>query len=67
MFIVNRDTGVKLGYCTLSGRSKPSLVVYNPLTNTYRKYATFNNDIAADDFMQVLIQMIGLSQEGEQK
>lgn len=63
MYIVNQNTGIKLGYCTFSGKSKPSLVVYNPSTNTYRKYATFNTDIAADAFMQVLIQMIGLNEE----
>jgi len=70
MILENSQTGVRIGAMYLPGRKKPCLVVdttrgrtkhqHNPCIT---KYASFNNDFAASEFMMILAEFMGVKEE----
>lgn len=61
-WLVNNQTGVKIGVMDMSpARKKPCLVVIRG--NKAIKYASFNNDMAADEFLDILTGFIGANSE----
>ena len=57
MFLKNETTGIMIGVADMPERKKPCLVVKDGVTMT--KYASFNNDFAADKFMEILSEFVG--------
>lgn len=57
MMLVNNRTGMKIGVQNLPGLSRPCLVVQDNAQIV--KYASFNNDFMADEFMQILADFVG--------
>lgn len=57
MWLVNRLTGIKIGSMNMSpARKKPCLVVDDGKCVT--KYASFNNETAALEFMEILAEFV---------
>ena len=48
----------------MPGRKKPCLVVFDG--NCETKYASFNNEYAADRFMEILADFVGIEKEADQ-
>ncbi len=61
MILENNITGIRIGVYTLPQRTKPCLCVEKG--NCLTKYATFNNDLAANDFMEILAEFVGARNE----
>ncbi len=57
MRLVNEETGMEIGVANMPGRVKPCLIVKTD--NVTTKYASFNNDFAADRFMELLSDFVG--------
>ena len=57
-WLVSNQTDIRIGVMDMSpARKKPCLVVMDG--NKVVKYASFNNDMAADEFMDILADFIG--------
>ena len=57
MWLVNKLTGIKIGSMDMSpARKKPCLVVNDGKSIT--KYASFNNEMAALEFMEILADFV---------
>ena len=70
MILKNSITGVRIGAMDLPGLKKPCLVVDTTKgttkyqhTNCIAKYASFNNDLAASEFMMILAEFVGANDE----
>ena len=62
MFVLeNKLTGVKIGVYKMPGRKKPCLGIKEGSSLT--KYATFNNEFAADEFMEKLAEFTNARDE----
>lgn len=66
----NKATGVRIGVMDLQYRKKPCLVVDTTRGQTkyqmdpcITKYASFNNDLAASEFMMILAEFVGAKEE----
>ena len=66
MILTNKKTGVNIGVMDMPGRKKPCLVVDTTKGRTkyypdpgIRKYASFDNDLAASEFMMILSEFVG--------
>ena len=58
MILTNTKTGVSIGVYDMPYRKKPCLAIQEG--NTLIKYASFNNDFAATEFMEKLRNFIGV-------
>lgn len=61
MMLENKITGVRIGVMDMPYRKKSCLVVQEG--NRVTKYASFNNDLSAVDFMEILARFMGVSDE----
>lgn len=59
MTIIQDKHGRKICAMHFPYRKKICLAIYDKHTNAYIKVATFNNDEAADEFMEYLARFIG--------
>ena len=69
MVIKNEKTGVSIAATHMPFRKKMCLTIIEG--NTETKYATFNNDEAAEEFMKKLVEFVcglkkGFNWEGEE-
>ena len=63
MILTNTKTGVSIGVYDMPYRKKPCLAIREG--NVLTKYASFNNDFAAFEFMQKLSDFIGVKNNEE--
>ena len=56
MILVNSKTNTAIGVFDIPGRKKPCLCIRQG--NALIKYASFNNDLAATEFMEKLSEFI---------
>lgn len=69
MVLENMKTGVRIGAADLPGRKKPCLIVdttkgrskyqHDPCIT---KYASFNNELSASEFMMILAEFMGVKE-----
>lgn len=59
MILENKQSGIRIGVYDMPYRTKPCLCVQDG--NRLTKYATFNNDLAANDFMEILAEFMGVT------
>ena len=58
MILTNTKTGVSIGVYDMPYRKKPCLAIREG--NVLTKYASFNNELAAVEFMEKLSDFIGV-------
>ena len=58
MILTNTSTDVSIGVYDMPYRKKPCLAIREG--NVLTKYASFNNDLAATEFMEKLRNFIGI-------
>ena len=58
MILENKQSGIRIGVYNMPYRIKPCLCVQDG--NRLTKYATFNNDLAAHEFMKILAEFVGV-------
>lgn len=63
MILTNKKTGVSIGVYYMPYRKKPCLAIREGSVLT--KYASFNNDFAAFEFMQKLSDFVGVKNNEE--